>query len=67
MSAYNFTPKGAFFINYKDPDRETVDHITSLYYLIIGSLATITQTAIKDSTTISVRGRTCLSMNLSIA
>lgn len=48
MSAYNFTPKGAFFINYKDPDRETVDHITSLYYLIIGSLATITQTAIKD-------------------
>ena len=48
MSAYNFTPKGAFFINYKEPDRETVDHITSLYYLIIGSLATITQTAIKD-------------------
>lgn len=21
MSAYNFTPKGAFFINYKEPDR----------------------------------------------
>lgn len=61
MSAYNFAPKGAFFINYKEPDRETVDHITSLYYLIIGSLATITQT------TISVRGRTCLSISLSIA
>lgn len=30
------------------PDQRTVDRMTSLYYLMIGSLATITQTAIKD-------------------
>ena len=30
------------------PDQKTVDRMTSLYYLMIGSLATITQTAIKD-------------------
>lgn len=48
MSAYNFTPKGAFFINYKEPDRETVDHITSLYYLIIGSLAQQYPCSIKE-------------------
>lgn len=29
-------------------DQRTVDRMTSLYYLMIGSLATITQTAIKD-------------------
>lgn len=30
------------------PDQKTVDRMTSLYYLMIGSLSTITQTAIKD-------------------
>ncbi len=30
------------------PDQKTADRMTSLYYLMIGSLATITQTAIKD-------------------
>ena len=30
------------------PDQRTVDRMTSLYYLMIGSLSTITQTAIKD-------------------
>lgn len=30
------------------PDQRTVGRMTSLYYLMIGSLATITQTAIKD-------------------
>lgn len=30
------------------PDQRIVDRMTSLYYLMIGSLATITQTAIKD-------------------
>ena len=30
------------------PDQRTVDRMTSLYYLMIGSLATITQTSIKD-------------------
>lgn len=30
------------------PDQRTVDRMTSLYYLMIGSLATITRTAIKD-------------------
>jgi len=30
------------------PDQRTVDRVTSLYYIMIGSLATITQTAIKD-------------------
>ena len=30
------------------PDQRTVDRMTSMYYLMIGSLATITQTAIKD-------------------
>lgn len=30
------------------PDQKTVDRMTSIYYLMIGSLATITQTAIKD-------------------
>lgn len=30
------------------PDQRTVDRMTSIYYLMIGSLATITQTAIKD-------------------
>lgn len=30
------------------PDQRTVDRMTSLYYLMIGSLSTITQTAIND-------------------
>lgn len=30
------------------PDQKTVDRMTSLYYLMIGTLSTITQTAIKD-------------------
>ncbi len=30
------------------PDRSSIDRATSLYYMMIGSLATITQTAIKD-------------------
>lgn len=32
----------------KVPDQRTIDRVTSLYYMMIGSLATITQTAIKD-------------------
>ena len=32
----------------KVPDQRTVDRVTSLYYMMIGSLATIAQTAIKD-------------------
>lgn len=32
----------------KVPDQQTIDRVTSLYYIMIGSLATITQTAIKD-------------------
>lgn len=30
------------------PDPRTVDRVTSLYYMIIGSLASVTQTSIKD-------------------
>lgn len=30
------------------PDQRTIDRVTSLYYIMIGSLAEITQTAIKD-------------------
>lgn len=32
----------------KVPDQRTIDRITSIYYMSVGSLATITQTAIKD-------------------
>lgn len=51
MAAYNFTPKGAYFVSFKpiNPDNKDVAEAFSRFYISIGSLATIVQTQIVDT------------------
>lgn len=51
MVAYNFTPKGAYFVSFKpiNPDNKDVAEAFSRFYISIGSLATIVQTQIVDT------------------
>lgn len=49
--AYSFKPNGSFRIQYKpiDPDNEDVSQAISLFYISVGTLASIVQTQVKDT------------------